>query len=170
MVRRMTGALEDLEPRGAVADDPDVLGGNGGELAPERVEGVPVQAAGARLEACRIDDVGGADLGDVDEQPGMLAHERSRGTGVVEMDVREEEAAQVADLDVARRQRLVKRRKAARRAAVVEREPVLGLDEIGADPPWIPAVEEVERLVGHAGTLPGRRCRVTRTPGHCTEG
>ena len=58
----------------------------------------------------------------------------------------------------------VQRRQAARRAAVVEREPVLGLDEICADPPWIPAVEKVERLVGHARTLPGRRRRVTRTP------
>ena len=99
----------------------------------------------------------------------MLAHERSRGAGVVEMDVREEEAAQVAELDAARRQRLLERRKAARRAAVVEREPVLGLDEIGADPPWIPAVEKVERLVRHARTLPGRRRRVIRTPTAPTE-
>ena len=94
----------------------------------------------------------------------MLAHERSRGAGVVEMDVREEEAAQVAELDAARRQRVLERRKAARRAAVVEREAVVGLDEVGADPPWVPAVEKVERLVRHAGTLPGRRRRVIRTP------
>ena len=107
--------------------------------------------------------------GDVDDQFGMLAHERSRGPGVVEMDVREEEAAQVAELETAGRQRLMERRKAARRAAVVEREPVLGLDEIGADPPWIPAVEEVERLVRHAVTLPARRRRVIRTPTTPTE-
>ena len=101
----------------------------------------------------------------------MLAHERSGGPGVVEMDVREEEAAQVAELDTARRQRLMRSPPEGRirRATVVEREPVLGLDEIGADPPWIPTVEKVERLVRHAVTLPARRRRVIRTPTTPTE-
>jgi hypothetical protein len=80
------------------------------------------------------------------------------------VDVREEEARQVTHLDAARRERVSEGGEAARRAAVVEREPVLGLDEIGADAAWIPAVEQVERLVRHAGTLPGRRRRVIRTP------
>jgi hypothetical protein len=83
---------------------------------------------------------------------------------VVEVDVREEEAAQVAHLDAACRQRVAECREAARRPAVVEGEAVLGLDKVGADPPWIPAVEEVERFVRHAVTLPGRRRRVIRTP------
>ena len=81
---------------------------------------------------------------------GMLADERSRRAGVVEVDVREEQVLHVAELDAARRERVVQRRKAARRPAVEEGEPVLGLDEVGADPALVAAVEQVEWLVAHA--------------------
>ena len=137
-----------LEPEHVVAHDADVRLGHGRELAPELVEGIAVQAPRARLESRRVDDVRRADLRDVNDQAGVLPHQRPGRSGVVEVDVGEEEVAQVAELDPAGRDRLAQRREAARRAAVEEREPVVGLDEVGADPAGITAVQEVERL-GH---------------------
>ena len=137
-----------LEPEHVVAHHADVRLGHGRELAPELVEGVAVQAPRARLEPRRVDDVRRADLRDVDDQVGVLPHERPGRSGVVEVDVREEEVAQVAELDAAGRDRLAQRREAARRAAVEEREPVVRLDQVRGDPAGVPAVQEVERL-GH---------------------
>ncbi len=79
----------------------------------------------------------------------MLAHERPGGAGVVEVDVGEEEVSEVADLHSAGAQRAAQRGQAARRAAVEERQAVVGLHEICGDATQIAAVEEVERLGRH---------------------
>jgi len=73
---------------------------------------------------------------------------------VIEMDVREEQVTHVAQLDAALAEGRDERGHAARRTAVVEREAVVRLDEVRADEPRLAAVEEVERVVGHDGTLP----------------
>ena len=50
-------------------------------------------------------------------------------------------------------QRRVERGHAGGRPAVVQGEAVLRLDEVRADQARVAAVQEVERLVRHAGTL-----------------
>ena len=77
VVARMPGAREALEPDDAVADDPDVRLGDGNELAPERVERVAVEAARARLEPSRIDEVRRAD-GERRGRGAWGAHGRAR--------------------------------------------------------------------------------------------
>ena len=58
MVARVARASESTSsPRTRLADDVDVLRGNRSELAPERVEGVAVETAGARVEPTRVEDV-----------------------------------------------------------------------------------------------------------------
>ena len=87
-----------------------------------------------------------ADLRDVHLQRRVLAHERAGGAGVVEVDVREEQMADVAELEVALREPGLQRRNARRRPAVVEREAVVGLDDVAADVAGQPLVEQVDRL------------------------
>ena len=71
----MPGGRERLEPEGGLADDVDVLFRHRRELAPEVVERVAVEAAGAVLQLRRVDEVRGADLGDVDLQLRVLPDE-----------------------------------------------------------------------------------------------
>jgi hypothetical protein len=80
----------------------------------------------------------------------MLANERSRRPRVVEMDVREQQVPQVAELDAAPAERLVECGEAARGPAVEERQAVVRLDEVRSDAALVAAVQEVERLVAHA--------------------
>ena len=71
-----------------------------------------------------------AQLGDVHQQPGMFAHEDPGSAGVIQVDVREEEVAQVLKLEAALAQGRVQALDAGRRAAVVERGTILGLDDV----------------------------------------
>ena len=95
VVPRVTGGRKAFEPDHVSPDDLDVPFRNGGELAPHRVERFAVQPPRARLEPARVDEVGRADLRDVDAQAGMLADEDPGGARVVEMDVREQEVTEV---------------------------------------------------------------------------
>ena len=79
----------------------DVLLRNRSQLAPERVEIVAVDAAARSARAGRVDEVRRADLRDVNLEARMLADERARGPGVVEMDVREQQVAEVGELEAA---------------------------------------------------------------------
>ncbi len=76
VVPGVAGRREACEPEDLVADDVDVLGGHRHELAPELVEGIPVEPACARFELRRVDQVRGSDLGHVNLQVGVLADER----------------------------------------------------------------------------------------------
>ena len=87
--------------RRAAVDGVDVLLRHRLERAPERVEGVAVQPAGAALEPRRVDDVRRADRRDVHLEARVLADERARGACVVEVDVREEEVPDVLELEAA---------------------------------------------------------------------
>ena len=145
MVRRVPRRGEDLEPEEAVADGVDVALGDGRELAPERVERRPVEPARARLELRRVDEVRRADLGDVHLQPRALAHERARGSRVVEVDVREEQVADVGEVEAALGESGLQVRDAGRRAAVEERGPVDRVEEVAPDHVLLEVVE-VDRL------------------------
>ena len=74
-----------------------------------------------------------ADLRDVNLEARVLADERSGGACVVEMDVREQQVAQVGQGEPALREPLLQGGDARRRPAVVEREAVSGLHQVDAD-------------------------------------
>ena len=63
----------------------------------------------------------------------MLANQRARSARVVEMDVREQQVAQVAQHEAALDQLRLQRLDAGRGPTVLEREPVLGLEQVDAD-------------------------------------
>ena len=90
-----------------------------------------------------------ADLGDVHAQLGVLADERAGGAGVVEVDVREQQVADVGELEAAVGERLLQRREAGGRAAVVQREPVVGLEQVAADDALVLVVQVDQVGAGH---------------------
>ena len=104
-----------------------VLPGDRGELSPERVETVTVEPSRAGLEPFRVDEMGCTDRGDVDLESRMLADEHSGGPGVVEVDVRQEQVAEVGQLEPARTQLPLERADARRGAAVEQGRAVVGL-------------------------------------------
>ena len=146
VVRRVPGRGEALEPEDAVADDVDVLLRHGRELAEQGIERIGVEPARARLQLARVDDVGRPDLRDVHLEPGVLADEGAGGTGVVEVDVGEEEMADVRQLEPALGETRLQRVDARRRPAVVNGRPIVGLDQVRADDA-LGLVVEVDRLV-----------------------
>ena len=98
-----------------------------------------------------------ADLGDVHLQRGVLPHERACGAGVVEVDVREKEVADVAQLEPSLGEAGLQGRDARRRAAVVERQPVVGLEGVAPDGAGQALVEKVDRIRRrHQGNVPDR--------------
>src|ERR1700752_839030 len=74
-----------------------------------------------------------ADLGDVDLKRRMLADEDSCGSGVVEVDVREQEMAHLREREAALAQPGLQRRNARRRPAVEESGTVRRLQQVAAD-------------------------------------
>ena len=96
-MRRVAGRGEGLEPEHRAVDRVDVLLRDRRELAPERVERVAVEPARALLEPLGLDEVRRADRRDVHLQAGVLADEHARRAGVVEVDVREQEMADVGE-------------------------------------------------------------------------
>ena len=78
-----------------LADHVHVRLRDGGELAPQHVERVAVQPACASLEPRRVDEVRRADLRDVHLQRGMLAHESAGCPRVIQVDVAQQQMADV---------------------------------------------------------------------------
>ena len=78
-------------------------------------------------EPFRVDEMGCTDRGDVDLESRMLADEHSGGPGVVEVDVRQEQVAEVGQLEPARTQLPLERADARRGAAVEQGRAVVGL-------------------------------------------
>ncbi len=153
VMARVSRAREALEADDAISDDPDVLLGHWHELAPETVERVTVEPAGTGLESRGVDQVRRSDCRDMDLEGRELAHERARGAGVVEVDVRKEEMPDLAELVPALGQAGTQSGDRRRRPAVEEGEAVVGLDEVAPDV---------------AATSPGGGGRsATRTPVSC---
>ena len=63
------------------------------------------------------------------------------------MDVREQQVTEVPELDSAGAERFQERRHAAGGTAIVQRQAVVGLDEVRADRTAVAGVEKVDRLV-----------------------
>src|SRR5687768_15636395 len=136
---------ERLEVEHLLADDLHVLGRDRQERAPEAVEVLAVEAAGAALEALGLDQVRCADLTDVHREAGILADERSGRARVVEVDVGEHEVAQVPDLEPVLRQAGAERIQAARGPAVDQRGLVTRV-EVRGDDTLATEMLEVEEL------------------------
>ena len=150
MVRGMARRRKRLEPEHLSVDRMDVLLRHGGELAPERVERVAVEAARALLQPGRVDEVRRADRRDVHLQAGVLADEDARRTGMVEMDVAEQQVADVGEREAAVGEACLEPVDGRSGAAVEERRPVVGVEEVARDDPLAAEVVEVDRLRGHA--------------------
>ena len=88
---------------------------------------------------------------------GILAHEHARGARVVEVDVREQEMADVGQLQAARRETGFERVDARRRPAVEQRRPVRRVEEIARDNALATEMEQVDGFGRrHALILCGR--------------
>ena len=81
----------------------------------------------------------------------MLLHERARGARVVEVDVREQEVVDVLQLEPARGEALLQRGDRRGRAAVVQREALLRLDDVAADGSFDPLEAQVDRVCRRHG-------------------
>ena len=120
-MRRVPRRREGLVVEHPVAHDAYVLGRDGQERAPEAVEVLAVEPARAPFEPFGLDQVRRADLADVHEQAGVLTDERARRPGMVEVDVGEDEMAQLPDLEPVLGQSGPQRLQAARGPAVHQR-------------------------------------------------
>ena len=76
----------------------------------------------------------------------MLAHEHPGRTGVVEVDVAEQEVADVGESQPLLREPGLQGLDRRGGAAVEEREAVVGVEEIRADRPLVALMQEVEQL------------------------
>src|SRR5437762_1974115 len=97
VVRGMAWRGPRLEIEDALADDLDRPFRDGNELAPQAVELVAVEPARAPLEPARIDQVRGPDLAHVHAQARVAPDQKTRGAGVVEVDVSEDEVPQILE-------------------------------------------------------------------------
>ena len=88
----------------------------------------------------------------------MLADERAGSAGVVEVDVREQQVADVGQGQAALGEPLLQGGDARRGPAVVEREPVGGLEQVDADDALVALVVEVERIRRSHAPDPSRVC------------
>jgi hypothetical protein len=86
-----------------------------------------------------------ADLGDVDLKRRVLADEYAGRAGMVEVDVREEQVPEVAQLEPALGETGLEGVDRRRGPAVVQCEPVVGVDEVRADDALVAEVPEVDR-------------------------
>ena len=151
MVRGVARGREHLPAEGLALGERDVRLGHRRELAPERVEPLAVEPPRRGLEPRRVDEVRRADRRDPDLQLRVLAHDRARGARMVEMDVREQQVADVGELEPALAKALLQPGERRRRPAVEQGGPVVGLDDVDAD--------RVRRSPGTAGRPARARAR-----------
>jgi hypothetical protein len=85
-----------------------------------------------------------ADLGYMDLQCWVFPDEHAGGAGVIEVDVAEEQVVDVLEGEAETDEPLLEPWNARRRAAVEERRPVVGLDEVAPDDALDAAVVEVD--------------------------
>jgi hypothetical protein len=99
VVTGVSGGGERVEAERVVADWVDVRFGDRGQLSPEVVERVAIEASRAALEPGWVDEVLRANLGDVNLQIWMLTDEDAGGARVVEVDVAQEQVTDVGECE-----------------------------------------------------------------------
>ena len=103
VMRRVAGSVENLQ--GTVADGngfsaaelAQIFTWDGEEISVELLHFVGIEAGGAAEELCGIGHVRRASFVHVNRKAWIFAHERADRTGVIEMDVREENGVEVLD-------------------------------------------------------------------------
>jgi hypothetical protein len=88
--------------------------------------------------------MGRTHLGDVNLQSGVLPDEDARGSRVVEVDVAEEQVANVLESQAVVREPLLEVRDARSGAAVEERGTVRGVEQVARDDPLGTPVVEID--------------------------
>lgn len=88
--------------------------------------------------------MGRSDLGHVNLEGRVLPDEGARGAGMVEVDVAEQEMANVRQLEAPVCKPLLERLHIGRRPAVEERKAVVRLEQVAADDPLGAEVVEVD--------------------------
>ena len=151
MVRCVAGRRERFQVENARFDRPQARFRNRCELAPEAVEVLAVKPPGAPLETARIEEMRRSDGAHVDLQRRVAANQGSGGAGVVEVDVREHEVAEVLDLEPTISERLLECSEAARGAAVDECR-LVARQEIRRDHAPPAEVEKVDQVC-HGWTM-----------------
>ena len=133
MVGRVAWAREAVEVDDARSGNADVLLGNRHERPPQPLELIQEDPPSAAFQPARVDEVRRADLGDVHGQSRVLPHEHPRGARVIEVDVRQKEMAQIGRGDAVLPETGPEGVDRRRRAAVEQRRPVGGVEQVGAD-------------------------------------
>ena len=151
----MARGREAVESQDGAPDNVDVGRGNRGELTEQRVEAHAVEPSCTRLELRGIDEVRSADLGDVDLEPGMLAHEHACGSRVIEVNVREQEVTNVGQVEASLGEPRLEERDARARATVEEGRPVRSLEQVCADDVLVLEMD-VDRVGRHAASAASR--------------
>lgn len=147
----VAGGVEDIElarPDGeglASFEDTEIFPRNREEFAVQAAHLVAVEAAGAFEKLHGISHVRRAERMHVHGEARILADERARGSGVVEMDVGEKDGVEVGDGKTARKELLAKRRKRTRGPRVDQRGLAVAFDETGGNRPWMAEPVDVER-------------------------
>jgi hypothetical protein len=143
VVRGVTRRREHLPAEGVALGDPDPVCRHGASCprAAERRRRV----GAPRPEARRVGE-GGADLGDPHRELRVLADDRPRRAGMVEMDVGEEEVADVGQLEAALATALSEPRERGGRPAVEQSRAVGRLRYVHADGAAVAEELEVDRL------------------------
>ena len=96
-MRGVAGRRKHLEAGDLAAEHVHVGGRDGNDRTEEAVELVPIESPGASLEPARVDEMRRADLAHVHLEPRVAADERAGPTGVVGMDVGEEQVMDVTE-------------------------------------------------------------------------
>jgi len=144
MVRGVPGSRPRLEAEHFSPDDVHVLLRDGDELAPEPIEVVPIQTAGARIEAGRVDEVRRSDLAHVHLKVRIPADEGAGGSCVVQVDVRQQEVADVLGHEPLLGEARFEPAETGGRPAVNERR-LVAREEVGRNDPRAPEVLQVDQ-------------------------
>jgi hypothetical protein len=100
--------------------------------------------------------VRGPNLGDVNLETGMRADEDAGPACMIEMDMADEEVADVGKRKATLCEAVYEGRQVRGRTTIEERRPVVGLEEIRADDAFGTEVAEIDQ-VGDPAMLPDRR-------------
>ena len=106
---------------------------NGTDLAPQTLHGVAVKQRRARQEPGRIDEMRRAALVHVDAERWIFTDEHAGRTGVIQMDVRQEQRRHIPDRQAGGGERGAQRGQCARRSWIDDRGAAGSVEERGGN-------------------------------------
>lgn len=127
----------------------EVFRGHGEEFAEHPLNGITVKSSGALGKAGRISEMLCANFVDVNAKAGIFADKGSCRSGVIKMNVSEEDGGEVGGLQAAFRQSRAKSGKTCGGAAIHQNQFATAFEETGGD--GFPNAEKVQVNDGRAG-------------------